>query len=105
MNKSQQRAVDYFKSFMQRQLNPYPAYGDTVDRFEVKATDYGTLWITATTDMTKLGEGNLLRALNRQHWFVSVGKKGALVVKQAPKSFDQFVGKGKAFNMTFDHKG
>lgn len=102
MNASQQRAVDYFKGFMQRQLNTNPDYGDVVDKWEVTATDYGTLWILATTDMTKLGEGNLLRFLDRQHWFVSVGKRGGLVVKSAPKSFKQFNGKGKAFGMTFD---
>lgn len=101
MTKSQERAIAYFRGFMERQLNTNPAYGDTIDTWKVEPTSYGTFWITATTDMTKLGEGNLLRALDRQHWFVSVGRRGALEVKSAPKSFKQFNGK-RAFSMNWD---
>lgn len=103
MNPSQKQAVAYFRSFLERELDQNPEYGDTIAKFEVEATDYGTLWITATTDMVKLGETNALRVLSRQYWLVSVGKRGALVVRMAPKCFDQFVGRGrKAFGMTFE---
>ena len=97
---SQTRAIEQFRAFMQRQLNTNPEYGDTVDSFEVTTTDYGSVWVAATTDMTKLGEGNLLRFLDRQHWHVQVGKGGRIDVWSAPKSFDQFRG-GRAFNMNF----
>lgn len=101
MNKSQEQAIKSFRFFMERQLNKNPEYGDEIVAFEVKPTDYGTGWIKAETCMTKLSEGNLLRALERQYWFVSVGKRGALDVKMAPASFHQFNGK-RAFNMHFD---
>jgi hypothetical protein len=102
MNKSQQRAVDYFKGFMDRQLCKVPAYGDVVDTFDVKPTTYGDVWISATTDMQALGEGNLLRALDRQYWLVLIGKRGGMTVKMCPKSFYQFNGKKNAFGMSFD---
>lgn len=106
MHKSQQRAVEFFKAFMGRQLNTNPEYGDTLVEFKVEETSYGTAWITARTEMTKLDPGDLLRALGAQHWFVSVGKHGALTVKMCPKSFHQFnITRGarrKAFGMIFD---
>jgi hypothetical protein len=102
MTKSQERAIAYFRRFMEGQLNKTEAYGDTLVTFEVTATSYGTFWILAKTDMVKLGENNVLRFVEAQHWFVHVGKRGALEVKSAPKSFKQFNGKGRAFNMTFD---
>lgn len=102
MTKSQERAVAYFRRFMQDQLCKTAEYGDELVTFEVTPTDYGTFWILAKTDMTKLGENNVLRFVSAQHWFVSVGKRGALEVKSAPKSFKQFNGKGRAFGMTFD---
>lgn len=103
MTPAQTRAVAYFKGFMERQLNTNPDYGDTLIEFTVSPTDYGTFWITARTDMTKLGEGNLLRALDRQHWLVGVGRKGSLCVKMAPKCFKQFNAcRRKAFGMHFD---
>jgi hypothetical protein len=101
MTPNQKRAVENFKTFMERQLNSNPDYRDTLVEFSVTPTDYGTLWITAKTDMLGLDEGNLLRALDAQWWFVHVGKRGALTVKMAPKSFKQFNGR-KAFNMNFD---
>jgi len=100
MNTNQERAVQRFRAFMTGQLNANPDYGDQLVEFSVEPTDYGTLWITAKTDMTKLGENNLLRALDRQYWLVSVGRRGAINVKMAPKSFDQFSGR-RAFCMNF----
>lgn len=97
---SQQRAVAQFRAFMRRQLDPNPERGDIVDKFELTATDYGAVWVCATTDMVKLGEGNLLRALDRQHWFVQIGKGGAINVYSCPKSMRQFKGR-RAFNMNF----
>lgn len=106
MRPSQQRAVNQFRNFMERQLNPNPEYGDTLVEFEVKPTDYGTFWITARTDMTKLSPNSMLRCLDAQHWFVSVGRHGSLTVKMCPKSFHQFnITRGSrrnAFGMTFD---
>jgi hypothetical protein len=104
MNKSQQQAIDFFRSFLERELDKNEERGDTIVQFDVEATEYGSIWITARTDMLKLGEGNLLRALSGQYWLVLVGKRGALDAKMFPKCFDQFRGKGKAFGMTFSAK-
>lgn len=101
INAHQQRAIEQFRAFMQTQLDKTPEYGDTLVEFSTEPTSYGTHWITAKTAMVKLGEGNLLRAVSAQHWFVSVGKRGALQVVIAPKSFKQFNGR-RAFNMSFD---
>jgi hypothetical protein len=99
MNASQTRAVESFRRFMQTQLDIVPDRQDTLD-LEVQPTTYGIIWIKATTTMLGLPEGNLLRFVAHQHWFVKVGKRGALDVKMAPKSFEQFKGK-RAFGLTF----
>jgi hypothetical protein len=99
MNASQTRAIESFRRYMQTQLDTDPARQDTL-AFDLQPTDYGIVWIKATTDMVGLPETNLLRYVARQHWFVKVGKRGALDVKCAPKSYEQFKGQ-RAFGMNF----
>jgi hypothetical protein len=101
-NAAQARAIEAFKAFMQTQTSKVPAYGDTVT-FEIQTTAFGQTWVTAKTDMVGLGEGNLLRAVAAQYWLARIGKRGAVTIKMAPKSFDQFQGK-RAFGYLFDHK-
>lgn len=97
---SQTRAVAQFRAFMERQLNTNPAYGDRVDSFEVTTTDYGSVWVAATTDMAKLDECSVLRVIARQNWHVQIGKGGRITVFSSPKSFHQFHGR-RAFGMVF----
>ena len=99
ISNAQARAIESFKRFMQTQVSAVPAYGDTVT-YEVQTTEYGQTWVTARTDMTGLGEGNLLRAISSQYWLVRVGERGGLTVHMAPKSYLQFKGR-RAFGMTF----
>jgi hypothetical protein len=101
MTNSQQHAINCFKGFMQQQLNKEARYGDALVEFTVEATAYGTFWLTARTDMVGLPSGNVLRYVSAQHWFVEVGKRGALTVRIAPKEFKQFNGR-RAFGMTFN---
>ena len=98
---SQLRAIARFKAFMETQLDKDPARRDTLVRFETTTTEYGTLWVTAETDMLGLPETNLLRFLDRQHWHVQIGKGGAIDVWCAPKPFRQFKGR-RAYNMNFN---
>lgn len=100
MNASQARAARLFTNHVQHNVDPHPERGDAAF-FEVTVTSYGTLWITGRTEMTGLGEGNLLRAVSAEYWLVEVGKRGGLTVRMAPKSYQQFSGK-RAFGMTFD---
>jgi hypothetical protein len=100
MNASQARAARLFTNHVQRNVDPHPERGDAAF-FSVETTSYGTLWIKGETEMTGLGEGNLLRAVSREYWLVSIGKRGGLTVKMAPKPYQQFSGK-RAFGMTFD---
>jgi len=98
-NAAQARAIEGFKAFMERQISRVPAYGDTVS-FEIQTTAFGQTWVTAKTDMKGLGEGNLLRAVSGQYWLALIGKRGAVTIRMAPKSFDQFNGK-RAFGYSF----
>jgi hypothetical protein len=101
MNTAQQRALEAFKAFMQTQVSKNPEYKDTVS-VEVEQSDYGITWVTARTDMTGLPEGNMLRYVAAQYWFVKVGKRGGLEVRMAPRCYDQFIGR-RAFGMRFSH--
>ena len=103
MNKNQHNAIEYFK----RTLNDRITLTDRIKRgkmvtvFEVEPTDYGTFWIRAEVEMTGLPEGNLLRFLDREHWFVHVGKLGRMDAHQYPKCFEQFKHKPKCFGLHF----
>lgn len=99
MNKSQTLARDFAEEFLRRRLDSVPERKDTLS-LRLEYTDYGRVWLLAETDMLGLPEGNLLRAVARQHWMISIGKRGALDVYQAPKEFDQFKGR-RAFGMHF----
>lgn len=98
---SQQRAVANFRRFLEQGRNTNAAYGDTITVFEEVPAGRGEFWIRAETEMVGLPQGNYLRAVSHDYWFVLVGRKGALIVKQAPSSFRQFHGR-RAFNMNFD---
>lgn len=102
MNRAQQKALDYFRQHLTSNLSKNPAYGDTVTVFNAEPTSYGTLWITARTEMVGLPEGNVLRCVSAEHWFVSVGKRGALTVKMGPKSLKQFKGR-KFMGLNIDY--
>ena len=95
MNKAQQTAIARLRRFIEQQeIERRPAnYGAQITRWDVQPTDYGTLWVTAETELTGLPAGNLLRALDHTHYFVSIGKRGALTMKIGPKSLDQFEGR------------
>jgi len=99
MNASQTRALESFRRYVTQQLDTNPERQDTLE-IDVQPTDYGVVWIKATTDMKGLPETNLLRYVARQHWFVKVGKRGALDVKCAPDSYKQFKGQ-RAFGLNF----
>ena len=105
MNKAQESAVAIFKKFLATvhiSQHDVEKYGKAVSKFEVEATEYGTFWIIAEIDYTNLPEGNTLRFVGREFWMVSVGKRGGLVARQFPKSFEQFIGRSKnAFGMKF----
>jgi hypothetical protein len=100
MTKKQLRAIEQFRAFMQTQLDTNESRGDAVSVFEITTTEMGAVWIHAETEMLKLPQSNLLRAVSHQHWHVNVGKGGRLEVWSAPKSFHQFKG-GRAFGMSF----
>ena len=100
MSPSQARAARLFTNHVQRNLDTHPERGDAAF-FATETTTYGTLWITGRTEMTGLGEGNLLRAVSAEYWLVAVGKRGGLTVRMAPRSYKQFNGK-RAFGMAFD---
>src|SRR6188768_3802995 len=99
MYTSQARAIESFRRYVAQQLDTNPERQDTLT-FDLQPTDYGVVWVKATTDMVGLPETNLLRFVSRQHWFVKVGKRGALDVKSAPSSYKQFKGQ-RAFGMNF----
>ncbi|CAB4152022.1 hypothetical protein UFOVP938_60 [uncultured Caudovirales phage] len=100
MNKSQTKAIETFRKFLLSDDN----FGGTKDHplelteFSVKPTEYGTAWISAELEITSLPKTSLLRALDRQSWFVEVGKLGCLTVHIGRKSLEQFKGK-KFFGM------
>lgn len=95
MNESQKQAVESFRRFVEQQhITGRPAeYGAKITEWEVSATEYGTLWIKAQVELTGLPEGNLLRAIDHEHYFVSVGRRGALTMRMGPRSLRQFEGK------------
>lgn len=99
MNASQTAAIAYAETFLRRELDKAPERQDTLTT-RIQTTDYGRVWLIAETEMKGLPDGNLLKALSRQHWMISVGKRGALEVWQMPRHFEQFKG-GRAFGMAF----
>lgn len=64
-------------------------------QFTVKATSYGTAWVTVHADVPSLGENNVLRVLTcgDNYWHVEVGKRGKLTAFAYPRSVEQFAGK------------
>jgi hypothetical protein len=103
MNKAQEYAIAKFRRHLEGELKNLDGsvpYGGQVTKFEVTPTDYGTFWISADTELTGLPENNLLRALEHNHWCVSIGKRGAIVVHSSPRSYHQFNNK-RAFDMVF----
>ena len=100
MNPSQARAARLFTNHVQRNVDPHPERGDAAF-FTMETTSYGTLWIKGETEMTGLPETNLLRAVCREYWLVAIGKRGAIDVKMAPKSYLQFKGR-RVLGMNFN---
>jgi hypothetical protein len=97
---SQLRAIEQFRAFLATQLDKDADRADTIVEFSVQQTDYGMAWITARTEMTGLPPGNVLRYVAAQHWFVLVGRAGALESAMHPKQFEQFAGR-RAFGINF----
>lgn len=95
MNKSQQNAINFLRSRLEQSISPDSAerYGARVSVFEVKPTDYGTFWVRAEINYDGLEPGNLLRFLCHEHWYVAVGKRGALIAHMYPDSLKQFKGR------------
>jgi hypothetical protein len=105
MTKSQQQAVERFRQFVIAQdiTRRSPEYGADLTEWNVKATDYGTLWIKAQTELVGLPINNLLRALNHNYYFASVGRRGAITLKIGPKSLAQFEG-GQFLGININYK-
>jgi hypothetical protein len=101
MNPSQTKAVARIHHHVTSNLNTTPEYGDQVTKWEVTETDYGHVMISAETEMMKLGEGNLLRALDHKFYLFFIGKHGKISMKMGPKSYKQFNGR-KVFGFHVD---
>lgn len=98
----QTEAIQKFRRHMESYTRSTVADANlpVITKFEITETTYGEFWITAELEMTHLPEGNLLRALSHEHWFVLVGKRGGIQVHSGPRSCKQFVGR-HAFGMYF----
>jgi hypothetical protein len=60
---------------------------------EVRATTYGTAWVTIRPDIPSLPPGNALRTMTMiETWHVHVGKRGKLEAWMYPRSLEQFAG-------------
>lgn len=100
LTKTQTAAIESFRRFITSRLNKTAEYGDQITKFETYRTEHGSLWLTVETEMTLLPEDNLLRFLDKTHWHVAVGARGALEVWSCPKSIRQFAGR-RAFGLNF----
>jgi hypothetical protein len=96
MNKSQTKAIERVRHLLQSRISESAAekYGQKITKFEVEPTDYGTLWVSAEVDHTALPDTNLLKALDHEHWLISIGKRGAITAHSFPRAFEQFAGSG-----------
>jgi hypothetical protein len=93
MNAFEAAGVGYFKVWLGRSISAHDAehYGKAITQFNVK-DEGGIVWIHAEVELTTLPEGNLLKCLDHEWWFVQVGKRGALTAHQYPRHYAQFAG-------------
>jgi hypothetical protein len=103
MNTRQQAAADFFRSFLNAELSRQAKedHGAKITEWEVKPTEYGAVWISAEVELTALPEGNLLRALDHQRWFVLIGKGGSVHAHLYPGHYKQFKNKKRTFGVCF----
>ena len=73
-NKSQARAIALIRRFVELDLNKNPEYGHQIVRFDVMGQD--RLLVVVETLMTKLPDGNMLKALDHHHYHFQVGIRG-----------------------------
>lgn len=91
MSKTQERAIRKFRRFLEaNQIGQVNGHDKVISKWEVKEKSAKTVMISAWIDAPTLGEGNLVRALEREFWLVFVGPRGSLTASSYPKSFNQF---------------
>ena len=82
MNKSQQIAIDNMRAYIER-VDFHDSYtSDKISKYEFKrwevtATDYGTLWVTSEVGLIG-DEGTIAEALARTLRHIHIGKRGGL---------------------------
>ena len=97
---SQQRALNNLRRYIESGLNP--KYDDTITQWELTAAGYdASWWLTIETELLGLSRGNLLRALDHDHWQIFIGPRGRINAHSYPKSYDQFKGR-QAFGINFN---
>lgn len=94
MNKSQTAAVERVRRLIQGGITQVSAerYGRKITKFDVETTTYGTLWISVEVDDTALPDTNVLKFMDHEHWYISIGKRGAITAHSYPRSLEQFAG-------------
>lgn len=91
LTKSQTNGIARFRRLLELDIDSpsKDKYGAAITRFEQKEVS-GLVFISAETELTKLPEGSLLRALDHHYWMAQVGERGAVTVLMAPQSYKQF---------------
>ena len=90
----QQRSIEGIRHHLEQHISHQAEkYGAEVTNWEVKSTGFNSSWwVSAQTELTGLGEDNLLRALEHEYWHFLVGPRGRVEAISYPKSYDQFKG-------------
>lgn len=104
MNRMQTQGIARFRRLLELDIDTpsKDKYGAAITKFEQKDLGSGLIFISAETELTKLPDGSLLRALDHHYWMAQIGERGAVTVLMAPRSYQQFNNKraiGVAFKL------
>jgi hypothetical protein len=102
-NPMQQHSIDLIRRHLESNCKEHMAdYGAMISKFNVEPTDYNRdFWVSAEVELANLGEGNLLRALCHEWWFLHIGPRGKITAHSYPQSYEQFKGKRNGFGINF----
>ena len=100
MNKYQVNAIARIKRFMISDYEHCEEAPLEMHSVTIKEYHKGHFAFAGQMERLALPKGNLLRAIDHGYYHFFIGKRGAVTVKNAPSSYNQFNNK-RAFGFTF----
>mgnify|MGYP003677835436 CR=1 FL=1 len=102
LNPSQLIALKRIKEFMlpSDDSEHFPDTPQEIHSVTICELYAGVFSLAGQVERLALPETNLLRAIDHGYYHFFIGKRGAVTVKSAPSSYDQFNNK-RAFGFTF----